>query len=417
MLSEQRKNYRNWIVWIIAIQSLGLFIVGLLTIFQMIGTHDLNIYFRSSLYLMEGKLPYRDFNLEYPPLALLPFVVPRLVTLGLASNYYIYAFVFLLENIFFSTITMLLLLRVPSLRASPRLKIRALVFYTLFVLAVSPVILWRYDLFPTLLTVIALVAVLYHRPTLAGISLGLGVAAKLYPLVLLPVFTVYFFANKAYRSILHLWLGAIGAIFLSFLPFFIAAQNKIFSFLTYHKERGLQIESLPAGIISLIHKWGFINVESVAGYGSRNIISPFDNVILTLLPWLLILLYIFMLVKCWFHFREERFQSEFVKAESLVVYTLLALLIFIITNKVFSPQYMIWIIPFAALLKLRPALLMLAVCLTTYIMVSVGSFRQLDYVKIVWLNVRNILILGLSLWIFLGYLPSRNSLFRQNHLN
>jgi uncharacterized membrane protein len=204
MLSEQRKNYRNWIVWIIAIQSLGLFIVGLLTIFQMIGTHDLNIYFRSSLYLMEGKLPYRDFNLEYPPLALLPFVVPRLVTLGLASNYYIYAFVFLLENIFFSTITMLLLLRVPSLRASPRLKIRALVFYTLFVLAVSPVILWRYDLFPTLLTVIALVAVLYHRPTLAGISLGLGVAAKLYPLVLLPVFTVYFFANKAYRSILHL---------------------------------------------------------------------------------------------------------------------------------------------------------------------------------------------------------------------
>jgi ribose/xylose/arabinose/galactoside ABC-type transport system permease subunit len=124
-----------------------------------------------------------------------------------------------------------------------------------------------------------------------------------------------------------------------------------------------------------------------------------------------------MLVKCWFHFREERFQSEFVKAESLVVYTLLALLIFIITNKVFSPQYMIWIIPFAALLKLRPALLMLAVCLTTYIMVSVGSFRQLDYVKIVWLNVRNILILGLSLWIFLGYLPSRNSLFRQNHLN
>lgn len=63
------------------------------------------------------------------------------------------------------------------------------------------------------------------------------------------------------------------------------------------------------------------------------------------------------------------------------------------------------IIPFAALLKPRQAVLTLAVCLTTFIMMSFRSFRELDYAKILWLNLRNILILGLSIWIFLDYLP------------
>jgi uncharacterized membrane protein len=417
MLLEERKIQRR-IFWIVAIQVLGLLIVGLLTIFKMVGTHDLNIYYRSSLYLLEGKLPYRDFNLEYPPFALLPFVLPRMVALGLAKNYYIYAFLFLLENILFSTINMLLLLRVVSVYASQPQRIRALVFYTLFTLIISPVLLWRYDLFPTVLTVVALVAVLSNRPTLAGISLGLGVAAKLYPLMLLPVFTVYFFTNKSYRAILNIWLGTLGTVFLSFLPFLITTKDKLFSFLDYHKERGLQIESLPAGLISLVHKWGLIELKTVAGYGSRNIVSPLDDIVLAVLPLLLIILYISMLVSCWYRFREERSKSELMKVDSLVAYTLLALLIFIITNKVFSPQYIVWIIPFAALLKPRYAIFMLGVCITTYIMASFGSFRELDYVKILWLNLRNLLILGFSIWIFLDYLPSSiNSVVRRNNAN
>jgi len=43
---------------------------------------DLWLYYDSSLKLMQGQLPYRNFPLEYPPLALLPFVLPHLVTLG-----------------------------------------------------------------------------------------------------------------------------------------------------------------------------------------------------------------------------------------------------------------------------------------------------------------------------------------------
>lgn len=420
MLVEKRTIQKNWIFRIIVIQSIGLFIVGLLTIFKMLGTHDLNIYYRSSLYLLEGKLPYRDFDLEYPPLALVTFVLPRIATLGLPIIYHVYAFLFMLENVLFSTLNTLLMLRVMSSWKNQRQKILALVFYTAFAIIISPVMLWRYDLFPTVLTVLALVAVIYQRPTIAGIFLGLGITAKLYPIVLLPVFTVYLFAQKTYRAVLKLWLGTTGAVGLSLLPFFLTTKDKLFSFLSYHKERGLQIESLPAAILSLLHNLGLIEVKTIAGYGSRNIVSPVDSVVLTLLPWVFVILYILMLVSSFYRFQEERSKTESFKNtfknNSLVAYTLLALLIFIITNKVFSPQYIVWIIPLAALLKPRQAVVMLAICITTYIMMSFGSFKQLDFGKILWLNLRNILAVNLSVWVFLDYLPSsfKNALSRKS---
>jgi uncharacterized membrane protein len=396
---------KNWITRIIVIQAIILLIIGLLTLRKTLGTHDLNLYYRSSLYLLQGKLPYRDFDLEYPPFALVAFIIPRILTLGLTNNSYIYAFFFVIQNVFFSSINTILLLKIISKSNFQLHKILALISYTLFAVIVSPVMLWRYDLFPTLLTVLALVTVISFRPTFAGIFLGFGIAAKLYPVILLPVFSVYYFANRSYRAILNLWLATVGTVFLIFLPLIITSHGKFFYFLNYHKERGLQIESFSAGIISLIHKFGFIEAKTVAGYGSRNIVSSLNDIILSLLPWLLIVLYSVMLINCFCRFREDPHENQVVKNKSLVAYSLLALLIFIITSKVFSPQYIVWIVPFTALLKPRQLILMLGICLTTYIMMTFGSFRNLDFGKILWLNLRNVLVLGLGIWVFLDYLP------------
>jgi uncharacterized membrane protein len=401
---------KKWINRIIATQAVILLIICLLTLRKMLGTHDLNLYYRSSLYLLQGKLPYRDFDLEYPPFALVAFIIPRIFTLGLTNNSYIYVFLFGLENIFFSIINAALLLNIISQWNSQRHQILAFIFYTLFAIIISPVMLWRYDLFPTLFTVLALVAVISFRPTFAGIALGFGIAAKLYPVILLPIFTLYYFANKSYRAIFNLWLATVGTVLIIFLPFIVTSHGNFFYFLTYHKERGLQIESLAAGIIGLIHKLGFTEAKTVAGYGSRDIISPLSNVALGLLPWLLIIFYSVILVNSFYRFREERHENPVVQNKSLVAYSLLVLLIFIITNKVFSPQYIVWIIPFAALLKPRQLILMLSICLTTYMMMSFGSFRNLDFEKILWLNLRNVLVLGLGVWVFWDYLPSRVNL-------
>jgi hypothetical protein len=406
--------HKNWFVRIISIQVLALIVIGVLTYSSGFSMFDIAIYFRYSTNLLKGQLPYLDFNLEYPPLALLAFVLPRIFTLG--RSYELYLVLFVLENVVLSTAIAVLLLRLMrGLNYSQNHQILALIFYTLFTLMISPISLWRYDLFPTIITVLALLAVISNCPALSGIALGLGIAAKLYPVVLLPVFTAYYFANKTYRSLLNLWVGTVSAVALTFIPFFIVSQGKLFSFLTYHKERGLQIESLPAGFISLAHNWGLIEVTTINSYGSRNIVSPLDDTVLKLLPWLLILTYTIMLINCLYRFWEYRSQSDLVKFNNLVAYSLLSLLLFIITNKVFSTQYIVWLIPFATLLKPRQAILMLAICLTTLVFMLYPKFPYLDYGKILWLNVRNILTLGLTIWIFFEYLPnSMKNILKQN---
>ena len=54
-------------------------------------------------------------------------------------------------------------------------------------LIVGPVFLNTYDLFPALLTIAAVLAFLRDRERTAYVLLALAVAAKVYPLVLLPL--------------------------------------------------------------------------------------------------------------------------------------------------------------------------------------------------------------------------------------
>src|SRR5262249_25657491 len=49
------------------------------------GTDDTDIYYRYASMTWYGKVPYRDFHVEYPPLALVLFLVPRLVAQGVTS--------------------------------------------------------------------------------------------------------------------------------------------------------------------------------------------------------------------------------------------------------------------------------------------------------------------------------------------
>src|SRR6185312_4749443 len=44
------------------------------------GRDDTDIYFRYATMMLEGKLPYRDYRVEYPPLALPLFLAAALVS-------------------------------------------------------------------------------------------------------------------------------------------------------------------------------------------------------------------------------------------------------------------------------------------------------------------------------------------------
>jgi uncharacterized membrane protein len=110
----------------------------------------------------------------------------------------------------------------------------ALLLIGVWPLVLGSLFLQRFDLWPTLLAVTAIVALLREQPLPAGGMLGLGFAAKLWPAVLLPL------------AAAHLWrrcgrgaaLRAIAAFFVvstaCFVPFAFLAPHGLEASLRFH---------------------------------------------------------------------------------------------------------------------------------------------------------------------------------------
>ena len=405
-MSQTRRTSTYVVVGLLAFQLIALLTVVLVTLPSIARWHalDLSIYYQDSLQLLLGRLPYRDFALEYPPLALLPFALPRLVTFGVRIDFIGYVWLFLIENAIFSTLIALVIAQIRGLRAAWP----ALALYALLVAVVAPLLPWRYDLFPALLTALALLCLVRQRPGWAGIWLGLGVAAKLYPAVLLLLFGAYYLAGKNRPALLRLALGSAGALAATLLPFVLIAPGPLLSFLRYHELRGLQLESLPAGVIVLAHVLGMTPARLEFNYGALHVASPLVGVVLRWLPVAFIVIFGAVLLSGWARFREEPAANGRVTNASLMAYSVAALLAFIITNKVFSPQYIIWLLPFAPLLRLRQASLLLAIFALTIVLFpfNYDHLLGMELLPVLLLNLRNLLTAALLGWLFVDYAPS-----------
>jgi uncharacterized membrane protein len=401
-----RRSHAYLLIGLLAAQLIALLLAAYATLPRVAQWHalDLTIYYQNSFRFFYGQLPYRDFALEYPPLALLPFVLPRIAAFGMPIDFSGYVWLFLFQNAIFSTLIALAIARIRE----PAATAPALAVYALLVAVSAPLLPWRYDLFPALLTALALLSLVRERPGWAGIWLGLGVAAKLYPIVLLPIFGAYYLAGKNWPALLRLALGGVAAIAVVLLPFILIAPGPLVSFLRYHELRGLQLESLPAGAIVLAHVVGLTPARLDFNYGALHLVSPLAAAALKWLPVVFIALFAAVLASCLARFREEHAAHGRVAGESLAIYCVAALLAFIITNKVFSPQYLIWLLPFAPLLRLRQAGLLLAIFALT---IRLFPFEYEDLLAmqlapVLLLNLRNLLAVALLLWLLIDRAPS-----------
>ncbi len=314
---------------------------------------DMKLYFSVSTQLSEGKIPYRDFTVEYPPLALLPLVLPHLVTAGLTLDYRAYSMLYLLETFSLLLLIAFTVQQVARFWPESLPPWRLLAVYLLLIILSKDFVFWRYDLFPAWLTLLAFLAVLKKQPLLAGMWIGLAIMAKLYPVMLVPVLLVYYLAGQQYRASVRLVAGTGLAVALVLLPVVFLSGNQVFSFLTYHQLRGLQIESVAGGLVLLGHLTDLSRVSTAFNYGAFHLEASGVGPVLKALPGLFLVAFSGLLALGWFRFRLEYGQTGTVSADSLLRFLLGALMVFISTNKVFSPQYLIWLLPFVLFLSVK----------------------------------------------------------------
>ena len=133
-----------------------------------------------------GEIPYRDFQLEYPPGALPVFIVPALVSDRGDEEAFRFTFEVLMALCGVAVVLLAGTL-LCGLGATRERLVGALAVIALFPLLLGSVVLTRFDLWPGALTVAALAALVWRRERLGFGLLGLAVAAKLYPAALVPL--------------------------------------------------------------------------------------------------------------------------------------------------------------------------------------------------------------------------------------
>jgi uncharacterized membrane protein len=310
---------------------------------------DTPVYQRYGNAIADGKVPYRDFDVEYPPGALPVFAFPGLAEPGRdqnVSNGFRRSF----ETIMWLCGAVALAAMAVVLRALRRSTVNvwgALCFAAIAPLLLGSVILSRFDLWPAALVAVALAALVTGRLRLGHALLGLGVAAKMYPVVFVPLGVAFVWKRAGRREGLTCLAVALGVVAAVFAPFVILSPGGVWQSISVQLTRPLQVESLGSALLLVGHHVLGFDVTGETSHGSQNLAGNAAELIAVIST----VLQAGVLIWIWAAFARGRGD-----AESLVRSTAATLCAFIVFGKVLSPQFLIWLIPIVPLVRGRRGL-------------------------------------------------------------
>jgi uncharacterized membrane protein len=351
---------------------------------------DVHIYGIYADGFLHGDLPYRDVFVEYPPGAFAVFLPPAVLPAGAYNP----AFKTLMALCGIAALFAVVLTLVTLGASKHRLYVAALLF-ALSPIAVGPISLNTYDLFPAALTVGALAAVLRRRELLGFGLLGLAVTAKLYPLVIVPLAAIYVW-QVAGRSRTLRALGVFAAVaLLVVLPFAILSPGGLWDSFHSQSARGLQIESLGASILLAGDQLGLYAatvVHGATGAATRDLAGSLPDALATITT---LIQAAAVAAVWWLYARGSR------GPERLVLASAAAVTAFLVFNRFISPQYVVWLIPLVLLLPGATGVAAIALVAAALVLAQIWFFHyshlfQLEGIS--WLVVaRDALLLALYL--------------------
>jgi hypothetical protein len=284
--------------------------------------------------IKDGDLPYRDQEIEYPPLSIPVLIAP--IYLDDSTQGFVDGFMWEMLS-FDLAIVLLIALALPG---DTRRVLSAIGIYTVGVVLLSgvvldpslidtgPLILTRFDLVPALFVLAAVLARDRARSATWSVLLSVGAAIKAFPLFLYPALLR---GERDLRRVV--FAGAIPLLLCAGAV--LVMGDEFGSAIGYHTERALQVESLAASPFEIAHVPGG-DTEVVIGHGGFEITASGASAA----RWISVVVgaavYLALVVAGW---RSRASNLELVCA-------LLAVLV--VFSPVLSPQFLLWILPLSA---------------------------------------------------------------------
>jgi hypothetical protein len=281
-------------------------------------TSDVSVIYRGWYeVLRQGTFPLDDVTWQYPPAAALPVLSPA------ALPFLSYAHAFFVLAFLADAVVLALLLR-PGRR--PGRSLRGAWVWVAGVPLLGPTVYARYDVMVTAVAVAALLAGARH-PRVMGALTAFGALLKVWPALLL----VGAVRRRAW------WSAAVTATGLAAL--FSVSMPGAFAFLTFQRDRGTEVESLGALVFHVARHFGW-HGQVLLNYGSIEFVGPHVNQVSTAALALTVAAFGWLLL---WRLRMTR-RAPHTLAEAAFT----AILLFTVTSRVISPQYLVWLIGLAA---------------------------------------------------------------------
>jgi hypothetical protein len=370
----------------------GLFILSrvIICLFLAGRMTDLPVQQNYARRILDGQVPFRDFIPEYPPLAFAFTLMPAALDPSLHDYPFFFRASCLLVDAGIWTAVIAMAGREG---AGPGLT------YVVATTLLGPVLYDRLDIALGALLLGASAAALAGRMRLCALMIGSGIAFKLIPIVLAPLVL----AAEGRKGARHFaWAGL-----LLVLPSVVSADvilllggNRLAALLFYHATRGVQIESGPASFGQV-----FLHARQVgevsSGFGSVNIRGPYDAVLVRAATSLLVVVVLAGAAAVLWRATSAR-QLVMLMAGTLCCALVLA--------KVFSPQYLLFLLPVLVILPPPRTtlgascywLMIIAICgATAWIFPwNYGDLVALRVRAVAILAVRNLMLGALGTWLF-----------------
>ena len=294
------------------------------TLLHFMRTYNVPSWLISFVAAQSPTQPLHALPHEYPLLTVIPF------SFGLATSAHWYQVAFAIAMVLLAGVVYAMLRVWKSQRA-------AIAFALYMVVGCWATAAARFDIIPAGFTLGALLLAERGRWRWAYVLLAVATMFKFYPIVLVPAFFIaqqrssYVFWYKWWKG-LDVFVLVCAA--LTTLSLLLSVEGTLGP-LGYFGDRPIQAESTAASILWLGSFFGF-PLHYTATYGSLNMLSPLSSIVS---PMTTLLLIVGLVYVCWLQWRGKI---------PLAVSLVLILLVVICTGKVFSPQYLLWIIPFVA---------------------------------------------------------------------
>ncbi len=285
-------------------------------------TSDVSVIYRGWYEVFHtGSYPLDDVTWQYPPAAALAVLSPDLLPfLEYASAFFV--LVLLCDALVFG-----LLLYAGS---RPGMRGAGAWLWVVGVPLLGPTVYARYDLMVTAVAVAALLAGV-RRPRVLGALAAFGTLLKVWPVLLLV-------GTARGRDTRRSWSAAAVTAAVLVLAAAVLLPGA-FAFLTFQRDRGLEIESLGALVFHVARQFGWEGRVELR-YGSMEFAGPHVPLVSTLA------LALSLLALGWLLVWRLRARTFAVHTPADAAFT--AVLLFTVTSRVISPQYMVWPLGVAA---------------------------------------------------------------------